>query len=198
MVSDEHLSPGWVLPPWSHLLVYDSFSVRLEPPNDGSSFTIALIPYDTPHVTTLALGSWPRQRHGKLSCRLGVQPTIHIHIRGSVRKCEGMSPHTPKWTPTLGIGIMMEYWWSPESSRNNLRGQHPMDWKLPYTIINILRWIYLKWVWMIHLNIYNISYGWKKGRESKCQLDSWPLKVENCPELLTYKRHATYHWKDLD
>ncbi len=31
------------------------------------------------------------------------------------------------------------------------------------------------------LNIYNTSYGQKKGRESKCQCDSQPLKVENWP-----------------
>jgi hypothetical protein len=23
-------------------------------------------------------------------------------------ECEGMNPHTPKWTPTLGVGIPME------------------------------------------------------------------------------------------
>jgi hypothetical protein len=24
-------------------------------------------------------------------------------------ECEGMNPHTPKWTPTLGVGILMEF-----------------------------------------------------------------------------------------
>jgi hypothetical protein len=23
----------------------------------------------------------------------------------SVKKCEGMNPHTPKWTPILGVGV---------------------------------------------------------------------------------------------
>jgi hypothetical protein len=34
-------------------------------------------------------------------CKLGVQP-------GSVGECEGMSTHTPKWTPTLGVGVSMD------------------------------------------------------------------------------------------
>jgi hypothetical protein len=33
---------------------------------------------------------------------------IHIHIFESARECEGMSPHTPEWTPILGIGIPMK------------------------------------------------------------------------------------------
>ncbi len=32
----------------------------------------------------------------------------HIHTLGSAREYEGMSPHTPKWTPILGIRIPME------------------------------------------------------------------------------------------
>jgi hypothetical protein len=28
---------------------------------------------------------------------------------GSVRECDGMNPHTSKWTPTLGVGIPMEF-----------------------------------------------------------------------------------------
>jgi hypothetical protein len=26
-----------------------------------------------------------------------------------VGKCEGMSPHTPKWAPTLGVGFLMDF-----------------------------------------------------------------------------------------
>ncbi len=51
---------------------------------------------------------------------------------------------------------------------------------------------------MIQLNAYNISYGRRKGQESKCQFDSQPLKVENCLDLHAYKKRATYHWKALD
>ncbi len=43
-------------------------------------------------------------------CKLGMQPGSHIHIPRNVNvgKCEGMNPHTPKWTPTLGIKVLME------------------------------------------------------------------------------------------
>jgi hypothetical protein len=49
-----------------------------------------------------------------------------------------------------------------------------------------------------HLNIYNKSYGQKKGRESNCQFDSRPLKVENRPDSLMCRQCATYRWKSLD
>jgi hypothetical protein len=37
-----------------------------------------------------------------------MQPKSHIHIPKIVGECEGMNPHTPKWTPILGIGILMD------------------------------------------------------------------------------------------
>jgi hypothetical protein len=49
-----------------------------------------------------------------------------------------------------------------------------------------------------YLRTYNTSYGWKKGRESKCQFDSQPLKVKNRPELLVCRWRATYLWKNVD
>ncbi len=42
----------------------------------------------------------------------------------------------------------------------------------------------LKWVCMIHLSIWNINYGQKKGQESNCQFDFRPLKVTNHLDLL--------------
>ncbi len=82
-------------------------------------------------VTTLALGSRPRLR-GLQGCgpkgrKPGSQgkrkPGSHItysreshHVlpgvtsrtHGSVRKCEGMNPHTPKATPTWGDGVPVD------------------------------------------------------------------------------------------
>jgi len=49
-----------------------------------------------------------------------------------------------------------------------------------------------------HLDIWNTSYGQKKGRESNWQFDSWPLKVGNRPNLLACRRLMTYRWKVLD
>ncbi len=51
---------------------------------------------------------------------------------------------------------------------------------------------------MIHLSIYNTSYGQKKSRELKCQFDSRPLKIKNCPKLSACRWRATYRWKALD
>jgi len=31
------------------------------------------------------------------------------HAPGSVRECEGIDPHTPKGTPTLGVGVPMGF-----------------------------------------------------------------------------------------
>jgi hypothetical protein len=49
-------------------------------------------------VTTLALGLQ--------GCGPRGSPGITLHVLGSVGKCEGMNPHTPKATPTLGGGIL--------------------------------------------------------------------------------------------
>jgi hypothetical protein len=32
-----------------------------------------------------------------------------FHAFGSVGKCEGMNPHTPKWIPTLGLGVLKDF-----------------------------------------------------------------------------------------
>ncbi len=57
-------------------------------------------------VITLTWASRPKQRHGKVQAKM--QHGSHIHIFGNVKECEGMSPHTPKWTPTLGVGVLMD------------------------------------------------------------------------------------------
>jgi hypothetical protein len=33
---------------------------------------------------------------------------VTFHALGSVGECEGMNPHTPKRTPTLGVGVSMD------------------------------------------------------------------------------------------
>jgi len=38
----------------------------------------------------------------------------------------------------------------------------------------------------------------KEGWESKCQFDSWPLKVKNLLELRVWRMHVTYNWKTID
>jgi len=58
-----------------------------------------------------------------------------------------------------------------------------------------LEFRYLKWARIAHLDIWNISYGQKKGRESNCQIDSRPEKIGNRPDLPGFRRRATYRWK---
>ncbi len=55
-----------------------------------------------------------------------------------------------------------------------------------------------KWPRMSHLDIYNTSYGWKKGRESNWQFDSRPLKVGNRPDPQVCRWSATHCWKALE
>jgi hypothetical protein len=127
-------------------------------------------------------------------CGLRAQPRSHSHISESVRECEGMSPHTPKWTPLW----VLESIQSLEFLESNFKGQNSLDWKAPCTIKFFLRHRCLKWAFMTHLITYNTSYGQKKGEESKCQFDSRPLKVKNHLELCACRWCATYYWKDLD
>jgi hypothetical protein len=67
-----------------------------------------------------------------------------------------------------------------------------------YIIGNLLERRCLKWVCIAHLDIWNTSYGQKKGQESNCQFDSRPQKVKNRPDLLSCRGRATYRWKALD
>jgi len=84
-------------------------------------------------VTTLALGSRPRQK-GLQGCRLRENPIITSHTPGSVGKCEGVNPHTPKATPTLGDGVPLD--------SQNFRGQFQGS-KLNELCRSLYHWKYL-------------------------------------------------------
>jgi hypothetical protein len=49
-------------------------------------------------------------------------PGVTSHAPRSVVKCEGMNPHTPKWTPTLRVGVLMNSWIFKEQ----LQGSKPI------------------------------------------------------------------------
>jgi hypothetical protein len=51
---------------------------------------------------------------------------------------------------------------------------------------------------MSHLDIYNTSYGRKKGRESNWQFNSRPLKVGNRTDSGACRWSATHRWKALE
>jgi hypothetical protein len=76
------------------------------------------------NVTTLALGSWPKQGHGKMWAKNATQKSHHI--LGSVKKCEGMSPHTPKGVSTDAFPSSLIY------SNVNPRWTHRKNEELGY------------------------------------------------------------------
>ncbi len=88
--------------------------------------------------------------------------------------------------------------WTPESSEDDCKGQTAMAWNIPYIIGKLLERRYLKWACIAYLDIWNISYGQKKGQESNWQFDSQPLKVGNRPDFRACRWRATYRWKNFD
>jgi hypothetical protein len=106
-----------------------------------------------------------------------------------------------EWTLTLPKELPLwelESRWTPKCSKSNCKGQNPMARRIFYTIGKLLKRRCIKWACITHLDICNISYGQKKGRESNWQFDSQPLKVRNRPDFLVCRWRATYHWKAVD
>jgi hypothetical protein len=50
-------------------------------------------------------------------------PRVTSHALGSVRKCEGMNPHTPKEAPSLGVIVPMD----TQIFKEKLQGPNPLD-----------------------------------------------------------------------
>jgi hypothetical protein len=127
-------------------------------------------------VATLTLGSRPTQG---LARGWDKRKTREAHlmlprVQESVRK----------WTLTLPRQLPLrelESRRTPEFLKSNCRGQNPLVWRVFYIIGKILKRRYLKWAFITHLNIWNTSYGQKKGRESNWQFDSRPLKSKIDP-----------------
>ncbi len=92
----------------------------------------------------------------------------------------------------------LESQWTPKCSKSDYKGQNPMAQGVLYIIGKILKLRCLKWACITHLDIWNTSYGQKKGQESNWQFDSRPLKVGNQTDFLLCRWHATYHWKGLE
>ncbi len=106
-----------------------------------------------------------------------------------------------EWTLTLPRQLPlweMESRWTSKTSESDCRGQNSMACGVLYIIGKLLKHRCLKWARIAHSDIWNTSYGQKKGRESNCQFDSRPQKVKNRPDLLRYRGRATYRWKALN
>jgi len=141
---------------------------------------------DIPTVATLALGLWPRQGLARLWAK-----RRKLGVKESVREWTVTFPREfPPWE--------LESRWTFKCSKSDYRGQNPMDWVVLYTIENLLKRRCLKWARITHLDIWNTSYGQKKGHESNWQFDSRPLKVGNRPDFVACKWRARYFWKAFD
>jgi hypothetical protein len=126
-------------------------------------------------VATVALGSRPRQGLARLRAK---------REAWEWRKVWGNEPSHSQRSFHFGS-------WTPECSENDCKGQNPMPWRVLYTIGKILKCRCLKWVHITHLDIWNTSYGPKKGRESNWHFDSRPLKVKNWPDFLGCRWRVT-------
>jgi hypothetical protein len=144
-------------------------------------------------VTTLALGSQPRQGLARLWAKK--------EARESHFMLPGVQKSVREWTLTLPSELPfgeLESQWTSKSLKGDCKGQNSLDWINLYIIEKILKCKCLKWACITHLDIWNTSYGQKKGQESNWQFDFRPLKVKNWFNFLMCKWHATYHWEALD
>jgi len=57
----------------------------------------------------------------------------------------------------------MESQWTPKTSESDFKGQNSMACGVLYIIEKLLERRCLKWSRIAHLDIWNISYGQKKG-----------------------------------
>jgi len=179
-----------------------NLSCFIEPRSSHHPFVLShttTAPFSTT-VATLALGSRPRQRACKVanqekgSSGVKAKALQGCGPRGSrgvtltySRECKKMWGSVREWTLTLPRQLPfweMESRWTPETSESDCRGQTSISYGVLYIIGKLLEHRCLKWARIAHLDIWNTSYGQKKGRESNCQFDSRPQKVENRPDLL--------------
>jgi hypothetical protein len=100
--------------------------------------------------------------------------------------------------PTLPKSGKLESSGTPENSELEFRGQISLHSSSCHVIGKVLKCRCPKWPRMSHLDIYCLSYGQKKGRESNWQFDSRPLKVGNRPLSDVCRKSAAWHWKALE
>ncbi len=101
-------------------------------------------------VTTLTLGSQPRQKLARLRAKREVRES-HLML-------SGVQKNAKEWTLTLPSEL--PFW------EGYCNGQSPLDWRVIYIIGKLLKHKCLKWARMTHLDIWNTSYGQKEGWKS--------------------------------
>ncbi len=142
--------------------------------------------------------------HWDLSC---CNPSLRLTTKARAckvvakRRSVGMKASVREWTFTIPRELPhseLESRWTPKCSKSNYKNQNSVIKEFLYIIGKLLKFKCLKWARITHLNIWNTSYGQKKGWESNWQFDSRPLKVGNRPDFPACMWCATYHWKSLD
>jgi hypothetical protein len=129
--------------------------------------------YDIKFGITIKVRAWKGVGQ---ECNLGVT----FALLGKVWEGEGWTHTFPNRLPLWDLQRVIRL------------GQNSLNWRVLNRIGKLLKCRCLKWARMIHLNIYNTSYGRNKGQKSKCQFDSQPLKVGNHSYLHVCKGHAIH------
>jgi hypothetical protein len=101
----------------------------------------------------------------------------------------GWNSHFRNWD----LGVLRD----SQNLEFNSRGQNTLHWGVLYIIRKLLKCRCRKWARMGNLNIFNTSYGKKKGRESNWQFNSRPLKVRNRPNLGACRWSVIHCWKSF-
>jgi hypothetical protein len=110
---------------------------------------------------------------------------------------------TPLW-PSVGVKPNTWKSWELESSGTpeclelDSKGQNTSHWGVLGVVGKVLQRRCRKCPRIGNSDICSPSYGQKKGRESKWQFDSRPLKVGNRPLPDVWFGSVTWRWKDLD
>jgi hypothetical protein len=118
---------------------------------------------------------------------------VTSHAPESVGKCEGMNLHTPKWAPTLGVGVSMD----SQIFKERLQGSKPMGLRS-----SLNHWEDLG-TYMFKVGLYD-PFGhfkhklWlKEGSEVKLAIWLSTIKSRESPDFLTFRWCVTYRWKAL-
>jgi hypothetical protein len=78
---------------------------RSQPPPNHS--WVALITPGYSRCCNLSRGLVTKARAWEVAGQEG-SPGVTSHAPRSAKECKGMNPHTPKWTPILGVGVPMD------------------------------------------------------------------------------------------
>jgi hypothetical protein len=112
-------------------------------------------------IITLALGLQLRQGVARLQDKRKTRESHHM-LLGTPKSVREWSLTLPSELPCWELKSQ----WTPKSSERNCRSQNPLPWRVFYIFEKLLKRRCLKWARIAHLDIWNTSYGQKKGQES--------------------------------